>query len=449
MSGFFIIDTREGAPSLGYLGNMGKIHLHSTYAPLREAAQFIEARKGDIAGAKVILVYGIGLGYHIREMEKFLKPETKVYVLDMNPKILEYTTEIFSLSEYQRRGFSFLASDDIQAVKEFISSALRGCEPDEFLLLIHQPSLKIIPEQCQPIKNLLENWETQRESFDYNGELMIDNFQQNISSIGDYYSVASFQNKFANMPITIVSAGPSLNKNIHLLPQLKGKAVIIAVGRVARLLLERGIRPDGLVISDPHPIVKQQIENLEIDVPLFFFPTVSPVVLREYKGPKVLLLQNGFEGSEDLASKYSYPLLETGGSVATTALSLALFFGGNPIILIGQDLAYTAGQTHATGCAEKEVKEELKYIWVKGNDGSQVPTVKNLFIFLKWMENTILAQPQVRFINATEGGAFIEGTEVMHLQKLIDELVPIKAGLVVQEMSDKLEPASCVRGNVR
>lgn len=102
MSGFFLIDTREGTPSLGYLGEAGKIHLHSTYAPLREAAQFIAARKAEITKAKVILVYGIGLGYHLRELADCVTKDTLVYVLEMNPQILDYAVENFSLSEYQR-----------------------------------------------------------------------------------------------------------------------------------------------------------------------------------------------------------------------------------------------------------------------------------------------------------------------------------------------------------
>lgn len=443
MSGFFLIDTREGNPSLGYLGDTGKIHLHSTYAPLREATQFIASRKEDIAKAKVILVYGLGLGYHLQELEKYRSSDAKVYVLEMNPQIVPYTERIFSFSEYQRRGFSFFVSDDLQQVHAFLSDVVRECDPDEFLLLVHQPSLKAIPEKCAEIKNILINWETQRESFDLNAGLMEGNFQENSQDLTSYYSLKPFLNRFIGLPMVIVSAGPSLSKNVHLLKELKGKALIIAVGRVARLLEKMDIRPDCLVISDPHQVIWEQVENLEMDVPLFCFPTIFPRIVREYKGPKILLLQNGFQGSEDLAAKYAYPLLETGGSVATTAVSLALALGGNPIIFVGQDLAYSKHQrnlmVHAQGCGDEELSTEMRqFIWVPGNDGDLVPTVKNLFVFLKWMENTIHATPQVRFINATEGGAYIAGTQVQSLRQVLDLLEQRAAVDVTRLVADIL-----------
>jgi len=37
-------------------------------------------------------------------------------------------------------------------------------------------------------------------------------------------------------------------------------------------------------------------------------------------------------------------LVDSGGSVATTILDIAIKMGGNPIILVGQDLAYVDGK---------------------------------------------------------------------------------------------------------
>ncbi|AZR73893.1 hypothetical protein BBF96_11135 [Anoxybacter fermentans] len=422
MGEFFLIETREGTPSLGYRENEREIRLHSIYAPLREAAKFIHSRKKEIDKAKAILVYGLGMGYHLKELEKYLTPNKKVYVLEMNPKILKYTKQVFSISEYKKRGFIFLVSDNLNKVKSFISNLITEYNKDEFLLLIHQPSLKIIPENCLPIRHLLEDWEIKRETFDRYSEVMEKNFEENILRIKDYYFIEPFKNKFKDIPIVIVSAGPSLKYNKHHLLELKGKALIFAVGSVVKLLVKMGLIPDCMVITDPHLSVCRQIENLDLEIPLFFFPTIQPQIVQNYKGPKVVLFQKGFEKSENLARKCSFTLIETGGSVATTALELAIYFGGNPIIFVGQDLAYTEGKSHVEGSTSYQFKPRLNSRWVKGINGELISTGKNLSIYLKWIENKIFQNPHIQFIDATEGGAYIEGTQILSLEQVKNEL---------------------------
>ena len=50
-------------------------------------------------------------------------------------------------------------------------------------------------------------------------------------------------NRFENLPAIIVGAGPSLDKNVTLLREVKDRAVIIAVDRTLGLLLPLGITP--------------------------------------------------------------------------------------------------------------------------------------------------------------------------------------------------------------
>ena len=63
--------------------------------------------------------------------------------------------------------------------------------------------------------------------------------------------------------------------------------------------------------------------------------------------------------------------------------------------------------------------------WVEGNYEEKVPTRTDLQVFLNWYESTIRLYKgyvkDLRVINATEGGAKIEGTEVMTLKDAIEE----------------------------
>jgi len=42
--------------------------------------------------------------------------------------------------------------------------------------------------------------------------------------------IKEYKSAFANIPAIVVSAGPALNKNVHLLKELYNKAVIISAG---------------------------------------------------------------------------------------------------------------------------------------------------------------------------------------------------------------------------
>lgn len=58
---------------------------------------------------------------------------------------------------------------------------------------------------------------------------------------------------------------------------------------------------------------------------------------------------------------------------------------------------------------------------VKGIEGTMIPTIKIWYEFKTWFEERIARTPDVRFIDCTEGGAYIEGTELMELQRAVAE----------------------------
>jgi hypothetical protein len=112
------------------------------------------------------------------------------------------------------------------------------------------------------------------------------------------------------------------------------------------------------------------------------------------------------------------------------AFKVAAALGCNPIILIGQDLAYSRdGKTHAKDntYGEKEPRltsEEFKInmFEVMGNDGLPIMTNEDWHDFRKGYELDLKEYEGI-CINATEGGAYIEGTEIMTFAKAIEGYV--------------------------
>ena len=58
---------------------------------------------------------------------------------------------------------------------------------------------------------------------------------------------------------------------------------------------------------------------------------------------------------------------------------------------------------------------------VKDIYGCDIPTAKNLHLYQKWIERRIQKEDAagIEFIDATQGGARIEGTEIEDLDKVI------------------------------
>ncbi len=68
--------------------------------------------------------------------------------------------------------------------------------------------------------------------------------------------------RYKNRPAVIVSAGPSLRKNKHLLKGLREQAAIIAVQTTLQPLLEMGVEPHFVTSLDYHEICTRFFEKL-------------------------------------------------------------------------------------------------------------------------------------------------------------------------------------------
>ncbi len=150
-----------------------------------------------------------------------------------------------------------------------------------------------------------------------------------------------------------------------------------------------------------------------------------------------------------------YGTFEQGLSVAHTQFTAAVWMGCDPIVLIGHDFAYSPDRrtTHAEGTAlnrnvetilegassvviapRPETPEPIQQeiVWVKGVEGGMVPTSKTMAVFLNKFSNDI-RKCKAQIYDATEGGAWIKGTQ----HKRLEEILPTFT--YVEEMLDNVE----------
>lgn len=268
--------------------------------------------------------------------------------------------------------------------------------------------------------------------------VVAENFYNNVRYVKNNYMVGQLDGTIPNMiPAIVVSAGPSLNNNIMELKKAVGKAFIIAVDTAVKPLVKAGIIPDMFAMLDgKKPLELVEVEEVR-EIPMVAYVTGAKSIFNYHMGKKFFLDENYRYVQELFAmnGKEIYQL-PGGGSVATLAFSLVCHLGFDKIILVGQDLAFTGNKSHADGTFKETmaVEDTKDFLMVPGNVEKMVPTREDFDNYRKWFEEFIeywKGIKDVQFINATEGGALIKGTQIMTLKDAISlyctEMVDIKS----------------------
>ena len=280
---------------------------------------------------------------------------------------------------------------------------------------------------------------------------------ENLPYIAEHNSLSALEDSFKNMPMVLISPGPSLDKNIGQLKQLIGKALLVATQPAAKALSVAGIIPNIIILADPSDLT-YQLEDVPMDKvdALLLGVSCHPDLYRKYSGKILTFNVNG--GIDDWISDIfsdTVPRVSSGGSVSSTALHIGMYLQCDPIILVGQDLSMSNGKIYATNAADGDMSVNFQdgekslvytnisenYIksisnkqWAEasfsskvellpGYYGGFVKTKSDYAIFHSEFEtaatNNKLKTTPTLLLNCTEGGAFIKGFEHIALKDAI------------------------------
>ncbi|HDZ4254995.1 motility associated factor glycosyltransferase family protein [Campylobacter jejuni] len=222
----------------------------------------------------------------------------------------------------------------------------------------------------------------------------------------------------------VVCAGPSLQKQIPLLKKYQENFVIFCVDGAYPLLIKHNITPDYVL-------------NLDFEeYPLEFFKEVNPenktlFILAASTHPSVVdyLYKKQIPLSIALSDNLPYQnlhindfgYLEFGTHVGHACYTLAIALKFKNIILVGQDLSFDKqGNSHFDSFdLGSDIDTTL-----------DIPTLKTIaygglgevLTHLAWddyrkkLEDLFARNPQVNFLNATEGGARIDFTKEINFE---------------------------------
>lgn len=251
----------------------------------------------------------------------------------------------------------------------------------------------------------------------------------------------------SHIPAIIVSAGPSLDKNINELKKAQGKAFIIVVDAALRSVIKAGIRPD-MVYSVDYKAPDYFFEGIDLRGLIWMCERSSKPWILQQMDQKIFYSGYFCTYYSVLSLKtigYALPVVFTGGSVSTNAFTLACYLGFQKIIFTGQDLAFTNGVSHTKGAigAFGDNKNYIKsryIVQVESADGELLDTDFQMWGYKHWFEKSIRALiGKVDVINATEGGANIEGAENRKLSDVIAQ--ECTEQLDIYEIARNIPPA--------
>lgn len=421
-----------------------EVRIHSRYRPREEARQWVDAVRRPITGSYVL--FGVGLGYGVAALLEACPRAVQVFAYEANPGILRRALALHDWAEAIRaRRLVLLTGRDRAAF-------YAGLEPDTVGLFLGTalaswaPAERVDPAAYRWAREALGDFfQHGRMSILTAAALAAVSRLNLAANLADYLAwpgLDDLAGAWAGKPALIVSAGPSLARHYDLLPRIQGRFAVIAVDTVFRTLLSLGVRPDFVTALDYSSIARKYFEGLPADAAttLVCDPRVNWTLLDEYRGPR-RFMHNPYVDAllgEAAPPRASIP---PGATVAHLAFHLAEYLGADPIVLVGQDLSYPYGTTHAPGnpihlhwapecnpyqtLEMKEWEEILRMRnrlrKVPGHDGTPVYTDDQMFSYLQRFVS-VFARTRSRVWNATEGGAAIEGAEALPLREVLDRL---------------------------
>lgn len=393
-----------------------------------------------------VIMFGLGNGMYIEKLLKETDRDVVILIYEPSLTILCKAMEHFDLSGIIQNERIILYVKDCMPVtfgeclEEFIKyEDLSGLIQSKYLnyseLFIEESNYF---DYEIKMESLYEG--AAAELWEHHGKVYYSNTMSNIRHLYKSKNLADLWEKIPkDIPAVIVAAGPSLDNNIEVLKKAKGKCFLIAADSALKPLLKHDIIPDIFVSVDGGKMQAHFSDERVKKIPLLCNLQSQETLLQQHEAEEFFT-----RGVDVYVQKYMeekgivLPGLNTGGSVANDCFELARVLGLKTIVLVGQDLAYTDNKTHSADTVRGEWNTEVASLYtltLEGVDGNPILSSYEFQIYLHWFEERIKKFPELKVIDATEGGAKIHGALMQTLEQAVDELCkePVDMGQYIRE----------------
>ncbi|WP_087696170.1 motility associated factor glycosyltransferase family protein [Campylobacter jejuni] len=384
-----------------------------------------------------VCIYGIGNALLIKNLAKHYK---HLFVFESEIELFILALSVIDLSEelkvYKVVLFDCVAKDleiqiamifDQQSILEYLS-LYEMFISSHYYLKYYETSILSLNELC------IKSASVAIRNADITCFLPLlthGQFLQNIpfmlESIPFQRILSERKNKFENA--IVVSAGPSLAKQLPLLKAYQEKAVIFCADGALSMLEKKGIVPDYVTNLDFTDLAMKFFQNKENKTSLNVLSCAThPNVVHSLKAENcMIVLRNKAIYQRFNLNDFGY--IDTGTHVSHFSYTLALALGFKNIIMIGQDLAFDEeGNSHSKGFDFGE-----KFSGEENIDKLKVPAYGGkgeVLTHITWNDYRIKLEylfacndQKAKFYNATEGGARINFTEELSFKECCEKLL--------------------------
>ncbi|MGQ9631074.1 MAG: motility associated factor glycosyltransferase family protein [bacterium] len=458
-SGVEIVPSRLGHPTARVRTPDGRsVLLHSAYDPIGESRKLID--RYDLRDTNYLVFLGFGLGYHALEAARRVDRKCTIFIVERDLDVFRAAMRALDLSPILSRKNTILAlGPDEEVVFKKWGLNFQLMSARNIVIIEHPAEIRIWGDYyvraAEAIKNTTNAAFVDAITMMQSAKDWQENTMENILHILRNPGIDVFYDRFEGVPAFVVSSGPSLDKNAQVLKDVEGRAIIISVGSAIKPLLARGIRPDITVAVDANDFNIKHLVDVDYEgvekICLVAEAMVHPEVFTKYRGPRFVASRPSYL-AEWIQNKIGgRGFVYTGGTVSVTALDIAVRLGCNPICLVGQDLSYPGGKTHAQGSTWDEMwldqinkfftmemahyefiyeqyeDREMNVLEMKDIYGNPVVTHRNLVSYLHNIERYVDNYSRGRLIlNATEGGLPIRGVPNVTLREVVNKYVDMK-----------------------
>ncbi|MDC7124640.1 MAG: DUF115 domain-containing protein [Spirochaetales bacterium] len=388
--------------------------LHSTFDPQKEGLRYSDSVKGG----GYIVVFGLGGGYHIRELLK-RNDINGILIIDKDIEILKAILSSIDLSDV-------LSDPRIFILIDKTSSYIREFLPENYL--------PAITGNFQTI-SLRARIDSDKEYF----LSIFDTIKEVMDTLSDDYTVQTwfgkkwFLNSLSNLEpaessttilrsqrnISIAGAGPSLELYLDELADNKRNTFLISTDTALACLLKNSIKPDLVISIDCQQISYQHfMAGYPKDIPLVL-DLASPPLLSRLSN-KTLFFTSGHPFSRYVNKNWrQFPFIDTsGGNVTHAAVSLAESLGASNIYIYGADYSYPQGKSYARGT--------YVYPYFSTRTDRTIPLESNFYKFLYRNENISMIKTDYGFRYITRPMLNYKGRLETFAKKLNANIIPVK-----------------------
>ncbi|EOC4392616.1 motility associated factor glycosyltransferase family protein [Campylobacter coli] len=382
-----------------------------------------------------VCIYGIGNALLIKNLAKHYKhlfvfeSEIELFILALS--VMDLSEELCSGKIYlvdikeERVDIQLLILFDMKDMFEYLSlyemfvnnSFYKQFQQDDWYKAntLCKKNIEVI------VRNLNSSLHIGFECYSH----LLQNIPSMLESIPFQRILSERKNKFENA--IVVSAGPSLAKQLPLLKAYQDKAVIFCADGALSMLEKEDIVPDYVTNLDYSDLAMKFFQNKENKTSLNMLSCAThPSLVCCLDNKSVVLREDPLYQRFNL-NDFGY--IDTGTHVSHFSYTLALALGFKNIIMIGQDLAFDEeGNSHSKGFSYGEQFSGEK----------TVPTLKTqayagkgeVLTHIAWNDYRIKLEylfacndQKAKFYNATEGGARINFTEELSFKECCEKLL--------------------------